>query len=70
MTTSSRKRTGPPVPPPEPLGCPGSWQPEHTGFVGDVAACPMCGRAVRLVLPPARNRDPWEGSPDARVAPH
>jgi hypothetical protein len=30
----------------------------------------MCGQFVRLVDPPDRTRDPWAGSPDARVAPH
>lgn len=68
---TSRKRTGPPLPPPEPRQCAGSWLPEAYQQPGEEVACGLCGRPVRLVAPPAHTiRDPWPGSPEARVEPH
>lgn len=54
--TSSRKRAGPPLPPPEPLACPGSWLPEPYRQAGDQAPCPVCGRTVAVVAPPEDRR--------------
>ena len=69
--TSSRKRTGPPLPPVEPLCCPGSGPPESHRAVGDTVTCPLCSEPVVLVEPPEdRTRDPWPGSRSARVPKH
>ncbi|MBP1777346.1 MAG: serine/threonine protein kinase, partial [candidate division NC10 bacterium] len=50
--TTTRKRTGPPLPPPEPLRCPGSWLPEVNRQPGDTVACAICGKLVAVVAAP------------------
>ncbi len=56
---------------PIPLDSPGSWLPVSHLKVGDVIACPLCGRRVGLTEPPmAETPDPWEGSTAARVQVH
>ena len=69
--TTSRKRTGPPLPPQEPLRCPGSLLPERHHVPGERVACAVCGRAVEVVPPPEDHaHDPWPGSQVPRLARH
>lgn len=56
---------------PTALTCSGSLLPVHHLQLGDEVVCEFCRARVRVVLPPGdRNRDPWMGSPDARVEAH
>ncbi len=40
------------------LDCPGSWLPVSHLKIGDVIACPLCGRRVGLTVPPMPEHDP------------
>jgi hypothetical protein len=56
--------------PPAP-SCFGSLLPARHLQAGDEVVCEFCRAKLPVVPPPGdRNRDPWLGSPDARVEAH